>query len=158
MSDAVRCDVDLVTELLNADRLARRAAMAVLRGRPFDGLRRYEWVISEGHLARAESVASRLTASVASDFLSDGDAVGAQTALRRGLAVTPYDEGLWRLLLDATYATGSASCLDQVIAELAVVLGASPVLQRLSPALDLADLVHPATWDHYVDLRKRGRS
>ena len=158
MSDAVGCDVDLVTELLNADRLTRRAAMAVLRGRPFDGLRRYEWVISEGHLARAESVASRLTASVASDFLSDGDAVGAQTALRRGLAVTPYDEGLWRLLLDATYATGSASGLDQVIAELAVVLGASPVLQRLSPALDLADLVHPATWDHYVDLRKRGRS
>jgi hypothetical protein len=95
---------------------------------------------------------------VARDLLEDGDAVGAQEALRRGLGVTPFDEGLWRLLLDATYATGSASGLDHVISELAVVLGASPVLQRLSPALDLADLVHPATWDHYVDLRKRGRS
>jgi len=154
----VQCDLDLVSNLLVADRATRHAAMALLRGRPFDGLRRYEWIIGEGHLARAESVASRLTASVAEDLLSDGDAMSAQATLRRGLAVTPYDEGLWRLLLDATYASGSATGLDQVISELAVVLGASPVLQRLSPALDLADLVHPATWDHYVELRERRRS
>jgi DNA-binding SARP family transcriptional activator len=158
ISPAVRCDLDLVEAAPRQGVDACRAALAALRGRPFDGLRRYEWVLAEGHLARAERAAASLVTVVALDDLDRGHPEAAQAALRRGLAASPFDEALWRLLFEATYATGSAAGLDAVLAELGATLGA-PALARHLPDLERVEaLVHPTTWARYLDLRVAKRA
>lgn len=151
----VRCDLDLAEAALADGAAACRPLLGLLRGRAFDGLQRFEWVIAEGHLARAERVGGALAALVATEDLAAGHLDAAHAALRRGIAVSPYDEGLWRLLLEVTSASGSRRSLDAVIAELGVLLGATTAGR--APAMEEVEyLVHPTTWARYCTLASDG--
>ena len=150
----VGTDLDVVeVALQRGDLELQRAALRYLRGRPFDGLRREEWVIGEGHQARAEAAVANLVGTFAGALLRAGDALGALDALRRGIEACPYDEALWRLRLLATQRTGSQLGLDQVMAELAAVLQLPSWRGSEGPQAVRAT-VHPATWATYERLRQ----
>jgi len=156
LGSSVGCDLDRVAALLDAPLDEQRAGLLHFRGQPFSGLRRFDWVVAEGHATRASDVASALTLSVAQGLFDQDQPDQAIAALRRGISVNPYDEELWRLLLRATYATGNVLGLEPILTELAVILGASSSTRCGVSPHDAADLVHPATWETYCSLRSVG--
>jgi DNA-binding SARP family transcriptional activator len=152
----VGCDLDRLARLIEAPLAEQRAALVHLRGQPFSGLRRFDWVLAEGHLTHASDVASALARSVASKLLESGVPDQAITALRRGISVNPYDESLWRLLLEATWESGNVVGLEPILTELAVILGATSKSRCGVSLDDAAALIHPLTWDTYCTLRGVG--
>jgi len=153
LGPSVGCDLDRMASLLDAPLSEQRAGLLHFRGQPFSGLRRFDWVVAEGHATRASDVASALASSVGKGLLDLGHPDQAIVAIRRGISVNPYDESLWRLLLEATWSTGNSVGLEPILTELAVILGAS-AKSRCGVSLDdAAALVHPATWESYCSLR-----
>jgi len=81
--------------------------------------------------------------------LDAGDPEQANWAARRGLAASPYDERLYRVLMRAAHAAGNPAGVDAVWNELLSVLDADLEL--------IDDELHPETVALYTTLRPRGR-
>ncbi len=125
-----------------------RSALALVRGRPFDGLRSSDWPILEGIGPAIESAVVDLSGRLAGAELAAGDARSAKWAARRGLLVSPYDERLYRMLMRAADLAGNLAGVEAVMVELITL-----VADEIEPF----DSVHPSTTELYRTLT-RGRS
>ena len=123
-----------------------RAAMELVRGRPFDGLRASDWPILEGLSAAIEASVVDVATRLASHCLAAADPAGAEWASRRGLLVSPYDERLYRMLLRAADLGGNPAGVEAVMSEL---------LHLVADDVEPFDSVHPETTDLYRSLTRR---
>lgn len=104
----------------------RRDALALVRGRPFEGLRSPDWTVLEGFSAEIEDAVGRLAAELAEEELDRHRPRVATATARRGLRASPYDERLYRALMRAADQEGHPGGVLSVLSELAAVLGAEP--------------------------------
>ena len=125
-----------------------RQALALVRGRPFDGLRASDWPILEGIAPAMEAAVVDVAGRLAGLYLRRGDAVGAEWAARRGLVVSPYDERLYRMLLRAADTAGNPAGVESVMSEL---------LRLVADEVEPFDSVHPSTMELYRSLTRRNR-
>ena len=123
-----------------------RAALELVRGRPFDGLRSTDWAILDGTAPSMESAIVDLSGRLAGACLRAGDPRGAEWSARRGLLVSPYDERLYRMLLRAADAAGNPGGVESVMTELVRV-----VADEIEPV----ESVHPSTLALYRSLSRR---
>jgi DNA-binding SARP family transcriptional activator len=100
------------------DASAWAEGIALVRGRPFDGLRSPDWAVLEGMVAAVEEDVTHLACRLAEHHLARGDGRAAALAARRGLRASPYDERLYRLLLRAADIEGNPAGVEAVMAEL----------------------------------------
>jgi hypothetical protein len=129
-------------------------ALALIRGRPFEGLARVDWTVLEGFAASIEDQVSDLAVRVAERRLAAGSVREAAAAARRGLKASPYDERLYRVLLRCADADGHPAGVESVMAELvSSVDGIRPDVSERG--LDLRG-VHPKTASLYRALSRRG--
>ncbi len=160
LGPTVTCDWSRLENLARrSDPEAWRRGLALVRGRPFDGLRCPDWTVLEGHAAAVEDAVVRLATRLAEHELAAGNGAAAERAARRGLRASPYDERLYRLLLRAADEQGNPSGVESAMADLLRLLGgAAPSTGRPEPASagdDAASWVHPRTADLYRALTRR---
>jgi len=149
LSSTVGTDWDRLVALADSDRPERwRTALALVRGRPFEGLRSSDWPILEGIAPAMESAVVDLSGRLAGASLRQGDTQGAEWAARRGLVVSPYDERLYRMLMRAADLGGNPAGVDAVMSEL---------LTLVADGIEPLDAVHPSTMDLYRQLSRRKR-
>jgi DNA-binding SARP family transcriptional activator/LysM repeat protein len=120
-------------------------ALELVRGRPLDSpaSRSYEWAVV--HRTEMETVIAETAERLGMLHLDAGDPEQANWAARRGLAASPYDERLYRLLMRAAHAAGNPAGVETLWQELLAVLGTD---------LDLVDEdLHPDTVALYTSLR-----
>lgn len=79
-----------------------------------------EWVTTERDRHRAAAVGA--AASLARLAVAGGDAVGAATACRRGLAIDRYQDCLWRLLIESHERDRAPAAAERARREYAAVL------------------------------------
>jgi hypothetical protein len=140
-----------------ADPDAWRAALALVRGRPFDGLRNADWAVLEGVLSAVEEGVVDLALRLADHELRAGSGRAAAAAARTGLLVSPYDERLYRVLLRAADLEGNPAGVERVMAELLQVIGGSGGARVPRPvAAEDLGMVHPETATLYRSLSRRG--
>jgi hypothetical protein len=120
-----------------------RQALALVRGRPFDGLARGDWAVFEGFLAAVEAAIVGIAVRLGEHLLEAADPLGAEWALRQGLLVAPSDERLYRLLMVACDDAGNRGGVESVLRSLAQVLDCSG---------DPLEMVHPETAALYRQL------
>lgn len=126
------------------------AALSLVRGRPFDGLRNPDWVVLDGVAARVEDAVVQTALRLAGHHLDTGDAHAAEVALRRALVASPYDERLYRRLLEAADRQGNPAGVEAVMAELVRLVGGPPTGRSRPPATPAAHAgpVDPSGWVH----------
>jgi DNA-binding SARP family transcriptional activator len=120
-------------------------ALELVRGRPLDSpaSRSYEWAVV--HRTEMETVIAETAERLGMLYLDAGDPEQANWAARRGLAASPYDERLYRVLMRAAHAAGNPAGVEALWQELLAVLGTD---------LDLVDEdLHPDTVALYTSLR-----
>lgn len=122
------------------------AALALVKGEPFQGLRAGDWAIVEGFVAEIETKVVDLAERLASWQLGQGNARAAQWAARQGLKASKYDERLYRVLMLAADALGHPQGVESVFRELVAL-----VAEDLEPF----DAVHPDTVQLYRGLSRR---
>ena len=108
-------------------RALRTEALALVRGRPFEGVSTdsYEWV-DEEHLRTTITIAvAKCARRLGDDLLEAGDFVGAESAASSGLRGAPDDFGLWDLGARAIDARGDRTALGRWLTDAA---------QHLDPA------------------------
>jgi DNA-binding SARP family transcriptional activator len=133
-----------------------RRALTLVRGRPFEGLRRPDWTVLEGISATVEETVVLLALQVAEHELSLGDGRRATAAARRGLLASPYDERLYRTLLRSADQQGNPAGVESAMAELVSLLGGGrPPGQSRRSGLCPEGYVHPATAELYRALSRR---
>ncbi|MGH9082100.1 MAG: hypothetical protein ACRDWN_02025, partial [Acidimicrobiales bacterium] len=138
-------------------------AMSLVRGRPFEGLRSPDWAVLEGVAARIEDVVVQTALRLADARLVADQGHDAEVAVRQGLLVSPYDERLYRRLLEAADCQGNPAGVESAMAELLRLVGGDgsgtgPGAVATRPAnrlLDLAAWVHPETARLYRALTRR---
>jgi DNA-binding SARP family transcriptional activator len=128
---------------------AWRLALALIRGRPFEGLRSPDWVLLEGIAANIEAVVVDLASRHAEHCFSVDDPSGAEWSARKGLQVSAYDERLYRILLRAADVVGNPAGVESVMAEL---------VRLIAEDVEPYDAVHPETLDLYRSLSRRATS
>jgi DNA-binding SARP family transcriptional activator len=96
-----------------------RAALDLVRGRPFEGVRprTYGWALLD-LAAVMESAVVDAADRLAELRLQALDAPGAQWAARCGLKISPYDERLYRRLMLAADLAGNPAGVEAVMEEL----------------------------------------
>ncbi len=99
-----------------------RRALALVRGRPFDGLDRGEWAQLEGHMAAVEASVVALACRLGEHALDRGEGGLAHWAALQGLLVSPWDERLYRLLMRAADELGNRGGIDAALRSLALAL------------------------------------
>jgi len=147
LGPGVRSDWDRFVDLSRsqeADDWA--AALALIRGRPFDGLRSPDWVVLEGVQATVEAVVVDVACRFADHCLGSKDPRRAEWAARQGLRVSPYDERLFRVLLRTAEVAGNPAGVEAVMAEL---------LHLVADDVEPYDAVHPETLALYRELSRR---
>ena len=117
----------------DVDRFARAAAspdparwkdaLALVRGRPFDGLLLADWAVLDGTQAQLESMVVDTALKAAAHSLDRGCGEEAAWVIRRGLRASPYDERLYRGLLRAMEVMGNRVGLRSTMAELLCLAG-----------------------------------
>jgi DNA-binding SARP family transcriptional activator len=120
-------------------------ALELVRGRPLDSpaSRSYEWAVV--HRTEMETVIAETAERLGLLHLDAGDPEQANWAARRGLAASPYDERLYRVLMRSAHAAGNPAGVEALWQELLAVLGTD---------LDLVDEdLHPDTIALYTSLR-----
>ena len=153
------------------ERLAREpdpaswsAALSLVRGRPFDGLRSPDWTVLEGVAARVEDGVVQTALRLAGHHLEAGEGHAAELALRRALLASPYDERLYRRLLEAADRQGNPGGVESAMAELVrLVRGDVPVRGPVGregtrsgrAEADPTVWVHPETAAVYRSLTRR---
>jgi len=123
-----------------------RKALNLVVGRPFDGLRSDDWVILEGILATVEAGVVDLAFRYAQDCLEADDAPGAEWSARQGLRVSPYDERMYRVLMNAADAAGNPAGVESTFSEL---------VHLVADEVEPFDAVHPDTLALYRKLSRR---
>ncbi len=129
---------------------ALRQALELVRGTPLEPptARGYEWAVV--HRTEMETAVAEAAERLGQRCLDAGDPEQANWAARRGLAASPYDERLYRLLMRAADAAGNPAGVQAVWQELLAVLGAD---------LDYVDQdLHPDTVALYATLRGPART
>jgi DNA-binding SARP family transcriptional activator len=134
-------------------------ALELVRGRPFEDLVRSDWPLLEGFVAEMEEAVVAVALRLANHHLVAGDGGGAAArAARRGLRASPYDERLYRVLLEAADRDGHPAGVEAVMGELRRLL--DPVPGRHGAGLPThhapCDLVHPQTAALYRSLTRHG--
>ncbi len=117
-------------------------ALDLVRGRPFDDLAA-DWPVLEGFVAEMEEAVVDVALRVAAHHLSGARPAAARLAARaarRGLRASPFDERLYRVLLEAADRQGHPAGVESVMGELQRLLGPAD-----SPACGGCALVHPQT-------------
>ena len=99
-----------------------RKALALVRGRPFDGLERGEWTQLEGFTAAIEASVVDVACRLGGHSLDQGEPGLAHWAALQGLLASPWDERLYRLLMLAADAMGNRGGVDAALRSLAVAL------------------------------------
>ncbi len=127
------------------------AAVQLVRGRPFEGLRNAEWAVFEGITAEIEDRVAGLACRLVDARLRRGRPSLAAAAARRGLAASPYDERLYRRLLLCADRQGNPAGVERVMGELLAHVGGGGCAFG---AFDLA-AVHPKTAALYRSLSRR---
>lgn len=148
LGHGVRTDWDRFKRLSDVDTpQSRDAALRLLRGRPFEGLRS-EWPLLEGHVAEIECVVVDLALRHAESALggSTTEPSVAEFAARQGLRVSAYDERLYRILLRAADAAGNPAGVEATMQEL---------VQLVAEDVEPFDSVHPETLELYRRLSRR---
>jgi hypothetical protein len=138
-----------------ADPARDAEALALVRGRPFQGLANGEWTVLEGFVAAVEERFAEVAGRVADAALAAHDPRSAADAARRGLLASAYDERLFRRLLLCADAEGHPAGVERVMAELVGLLSGGVGPDR-PVAFDLA-VVHPETASVYERLSRRRR-
>jgi hypothetical protein len=123
-----------------------RAALELVRGRPFEDVRASDWPILEGIGPAIEAAVVDLSGRLSGACLAAGDPRGAEWAARRGLLVSPYDERLYRMLMRAADLAGNPAGVEAVMAEL---------FKLVATDIEPMDSVHPSTMDLYRSLTRR---
>ncbi len=119
LSDAVVSDVERFAAFASTgdpDALCR--GLLLVRGPFLAGLRRTDWAILEGTQAAVEGMVTGAALRACRDLLARGLADRATWAVRRALLLSPYDERLFRALLETTAAQGNRLGLRATLAEL----------------------------------------
>jgi DNA-binding SARP family transcriptional activator len=127
-----------------------RQALELVRGAPLESptSRSYEWAVV--HRTEMETVIAETAERLGLLYLDADDPEQANWAARRGLAASPYDERLYRVLMRAAHAAGNPAGVEAAWQELLSVLGAD---------LELIDEdLHPDTVALYTALRPSGRT
>lgn len=101
----------------------RRKALALVRGRPFADVD-WPWAVTEGLVAMMESVIVDVAVAAAEAALETGEHEGARWAAEQGLLASPYDERLYRILMQVAAAQGGSGGVKAVMARLTAVLEA----------------------------------
>lgn len=125
---------------------ARRAALELVRGRPFEGLRA-EW--PSKFVPHMSSVIVDVAEAAATDCLEAGDPGGARWAARQGLAVAEYEERLWRVLMRAAHDESGVAAMEAIFEECA---------RTLEATVEPFDSLQPETIELYLRLGGRRRS
>lgn len=113
-----------------------RRAMTLVRGRPLEGLAKGDWAVLEGHVAAIETRVLEVAGRLGEHLLGLGDASGAEWSARRGLALAPWDERLYRILMRAAHLTGNRGGVEAALRSLG---------QTLEWSGDPLHVVHPDT-------------
>jgi DNA-binding SARP family transcriptional activator len=147
----VDTDWDRFKDLAAEERGAEswRRALALVRGRPFDGLERGEWAQLEGFTAAIEASVVDLACRLGEHSLERGDAGLAHWAALQGLLASPWDERLYRLLMRAADGLGNRGGVEAALRSLAVALELEG-----DPLLG----IHPETSALYRRLTSRSRT
>jgi DNA-binding SARP family transcriptional activator len=111
---------DLASEGRGAD--SWRRALALVRGRPFDGLDRGEWAQLEGFGAAIEATVVGVACRLGEYSLGRAKPGIAHWAALQGLLVSPWDERLYRLLMRAADGLGNRGGVDAALRSLALAL------------------------------------
>jgi DNA-binding SARP family transcriptional activator len=119
LSQTVGTDVERFTRLAaSSDPACWRAALDLVRGRPFEGLLLADWAVLDGTQAEVEAMVAETALRAAACFLERGCGREAEWIVRRALRACPYDERLYRALLRATDAKGDRVGLRSTMVEL----------------------------------------
>jgi nucleoid-associated protein YgaU/DNA-binding SARP family transcriptional activator len=147
LSTSVQTDWDRFVVLADTESTEQwHAALSLIRGRPFEGLRSSDWPILEGIAPAIEAAVVDLSGRLAGAYLKLGNARGAEWAARRGLVVSPYDERLYRMLMRASDLGGNPAGVDAAMSEL---------LTLVADGIEPLDAVHPNTMELYRQLSRR---
>jgi DNA-binding SARP family transcriptional activator len=147
LGPGVTTDWDLFVDLSRSPHPdAWREALLLVGGRPFDGLRSPDWAVLEGIQATVEAGIVDLACRYAQYCLEVADAPGAEWAARQGLKVSPYDERLYRVLMNASDAAGNPAGVESTMAEL---------VHLVADDIEPFDAVHPETLALYRKLSRR---
>lgn len=123
-------------------------ALALVRGRPFTGLRDAGWTQFEGHVAEIERTLTDCALRASAALLEASRPDEAAWAAEQGLRAVPWDERLHRALMRAGAAAGNLGRVEETLRHLALALelDGDPLVQ-----------VHPETARLYRELSGRGR-
>ncbi len=124
LGDTVGTDVDRFSRAAaDPDPACWKEALGLVRGRLFDGLSLTDWAILEGIQAQVESMVVDTALRAAEHSLLRGQGEEAEWMIRRALRVCPYDERLYRALLQAAETMGNTVGMRVAVAELLRVAG-----------------------------------
>ncbi len=119
-------------------------ALALVRGRPFEGLPQGDWTVLEGLSSMMQSRIVDIACRLASHLVEQSDPSNAEWAVRRGLSAAPWDERLYRMLMVVQHAAGNRAGVELALRSLARVLDCDG---------DPLEGVHPETAALYRELR-----
>jgi DNA-binding SARP family transcriptional activator len=150
LAESVGTDVERFAQDASATDPSRwQSALALVRGRPFEGLRLGDWAVLDGTQAEVESMVANTALKAAEHHLRRGRGEEAEWMIRRGLRASPYDERLYRALLRAADAKGDRIGLRSTMAELLCVAnGGDGAFSERRPGMgdrDTRSLLHPKT-------------
>jgi DNA-binding SARP family transcriptional activator len=160
LADTVGTDVErFARAAADPDPARWKDALALVRGRPFDGLQLGDWAVLDGTQARLESMVVDTAVKAAEHFLARGCGEEAAWVIRQGLLAGPYDERLYRGLLWATEVMGNRAGLRSTMEELLCLAtdgsGRAPGLGAGTAGSADASSVHPETVALFWDLSRR---
>jgi len=127
---------------------ALRAALARVRGRPFEERRGYEWAFAEFHVAHAERIVSEVAHQLVAIALRVGDWKLALWASEQGLVAVPASEPLAQERMRAFAAGNDRRGVQRALRDLLASLGAE----------DPASALQPDTLALYEELRAPSRA
>ena len=157
LGSGVTTDVDRFAALVSSEdprKLSR--ALELVRGPVFAGLRCPDWPVVDGTQAALESVIVETALRAVEGHLGHDRARDAERAARAALTGCPYDERLYRLLLQVTAAMGNRVGLRRTMAELVTRAAEWPLGPRCrgpqTPDGSRPGLLDPATLSLFREL------
>ena len=124
LSDSVGTDVDRFSSLAGAaDPRMWKEAMRLIRGTPFGALRLGDWAVFDGTQSQVESMVAEAALRWAASLAAWGRGDEAEWIVRQALRSSPYDERLYRALLQALEVQGNRLRLRRAMADLRMLAG-----------------------------------
>jgi DNA-binding SARP family transcriptional activator len=151
LCDSACTDVEqFATRAASDDPRRLREALRLVRGPLLAGLRHGDWAVFDGTRSRIESLVVSTALRGAEASIRRGDGGEAAWMVRQALRVSPYDERLYRALLQATAAQGNRVALRSTMAELLTLAGEvvrPPAVPYERPRGEVSPLscLHPET-------------